>query len=402
MTTGPLSPKPQALSPSFFAQIRSLPAPAWIVFGGVFINRFGSFVLPMLTLYLTHGGFSPFRAGVAVGAYGGGHLVASMLGGHLADRIGRRNTIAVSMFSSAIAMLALSQARAYLPILVFTFLAGCAAEMYRPASVALVTDVVPAEHRVVAFGMYRFAVNLGFAAGPATAGFLAGRSYLFVFLGDATTSIAYGIIALALLPHGLRSQATEERSGDAMRVMARDKAFLVFLLATVCITLVEFQFVSSLALHITSLGYSAAVYGALISMNGVLIVFFELSITNFVQRFHLLRAVAVGYLLAGIGFALTGLAHAIPALAGTVVIWTLGEMIGMPPASAWVAQIAPERFRGRYMGMYSVAWSLGMLGGPPLGTLIFERNPAALWSACLLLGVISAALLVAQSRRIAA
>jgi len=386
---------------TFFQQIRSLPRPAWIVFGGVFINRFGSFVLPMLTLYLTGAGFSPFKAGVAVGAYGGGHLVASMLGGHFADRIGRRNTILVSMFGSAVAMLALSQARAYGPIVALTFLAGCAAEMYRPASVALVTDLVPAENRVAAFGVYRFAVNLGFAAGPATAGFLAGHSYLLVFVGDAVTSVAYGIIAFALLPQGLRSNAKDEDTG-AVRIIARDKPFLLFLFATVCITLVEFQFISTLALHVTRHGYSAAVYGALVSMNGVLIVFFELLITSFVQRFHLLRAVATGYFLAGLGFALTGVAHTIPALAATVVVWTMGEMIGMPPASAFVAKLAPERFRGRYMGMLSVAWAIGMLAGPPLGTLLFERNPAALWSACLLLGVISSATLFLQSRRIAA
>ena len=387
---------------SFTSQLRSLPRPAWIVFGGVFINRFGSFVLPMLTLYLTRAGFTPFKAGLAVGAYGGGHLVASMLGGHFADRIGRRNTIAVSMFGSAVAMLALSQMRAYAPIVIVTFLAGCAAEMYRPASVALVTDLVPAENRVVAFGVYRFAVNLGFAAGPALAGFLAGHSYLLVFLGDAITSVAYGLIALALLPHGVRSAAKDESAGGALRIIARDRPFLLFLFATVCITLVEFQFIASLALHVTGHGYSAAVYGALISMNGALIVFFELWITSFVQRFHLLRAIATGYLLAGIGFALTGLAHTIPMLAVTVVIWTCGEMIGMPPASAFVARIAPERFRGRYMGMLSVAWALGLLAGPPLGTLVFERNPAALWSACLLLGVISSTTLFLQSRRIAA
>jgi MFS family permease len=384
----------------FFEQLRSLPRPAWIVFGGVFINRFGSFVLPMLTLYLTRAGFTPFKAGLAVGAYGGGHLVASMLGGHMADRIGRRNTIALSMFGSAIAMLALSQARAYAPIVVITFLAGCAAEMYRPASLALLSDFVPAENRVVAVGVYRFAVNLGFAAGPATAGFLADRSFLLAFLGDAVTSVAYGLIALALLPHGIRSAAKDESTG-ALRIVARDKPFLLFLFATVCMTLVEFQFISSLALHVTGHGYSAAVYGALISFNGVLIVFFELAITNFVQRFQLLRAVATGYLLAGIGFALTGVAHTIPALAGTVVIWTLGEMVGMPPASAWVAKISPERYRGRYMGMLSVAWALGMLIGPALGTFVFERNPAALWSGCLLLGVISSTTLFLQSRRIA-
>jgi MFS family permease len=368
----------------------------------VFINRFGSFVLPMLTLYLTRAGFSPFRAGLAVGAYGGGHLVASMLGGHFADRIGRRNTIAVSMFGSAIAMLVLSQMRAYAPIVIVTFVAGCAAEMYRPASLALLSDVVPAENRVVAFGMHRFAVNLGFAAGPATAGFLADRSFFLAFLGDAVTSVAYGVIALALLPHGLRRPAKDESAGGAARIIARDRPFLVFLFATVCITLVEFQFVSSLALHVTGHGYSAATYGVLISMNGVLIVLFELAITNFTQRFHLLRAVATGYLLAGVGFALTGVAHTIPALAGTVVIWTCGEMIGMPPAAAFVSKISPEHFRGRYMGALSVAWSIGMLAGPPLGTLVFERNPAALWSACLLLGVISSTTLFLQSRRIAA
>jgi MFS family permease len=384
----------------FFEQLRSLPRPAWIVFGGVFINRFGSFVLPMLTLYLTRAGFTPFKAGLAVGAYGGGHLVASMLGGHMADRIGRRNTIALSMFGSAIAMLALSQARAYAPIVVITFLAGCAAEMYRPASLALLSDFVPAENRVVAVGVYRFAVNLGFAAGPATAGFLADRSFLLAFLGDAVTSVAYGLIALALLPHGIRSAAKDESTG-ALRIVARDKPFLLFLFATVCMTLVEFQFISSLALHVTGHGYSAAVYGALISFNGVLIVFFELAITNFVQRFQLLRAVAAGYLLAGIGFALTGLAHTIPMLAVTVAIWTCGEMVGMPPASAWVAKISPERYRGRYMGMLSVAWALGMLIGPALGTFVFERNPAALWSGCLLLGVISSTTLFLQSRRIA-
>ena len=385
---------------TFLEQIRSLPRTAWIVFGGVFINRFGSFVVPMLTLYLTHAGFSPFKAGLAVGTYGGGHLVASMLGGHFADRLGRRNTIALSMFGSAMAMLALSQARTYAPIVIITFLAGCAAEMYRPASLALLTDFVPEENRVVAVGVYRFAVNLGFAAGPATAGFLADRSFLLAFLGDAVTSVAYGLIALALLPHGVRSMAKDESTG-ALRIVARDKPFVLFLFATVCMALVEFQFISSLALHVTGHGYSAAVYGALISFNGVLIVLFELLITNFVQRFQLLRAIATGYLLAGIGFALTGVAHTIPLLAGTVVIWTLGEMVGMPAASAWVSQISPERYRGRYMGMLSVSWAIGMLLGPALGTLVFERNPAALWTGCLLLGVISSSLLFLQSRRIA-
>ena len=81
------------------------------------------------------------------------------------------------MFGSAAAMLALSQARAYAAIVILTCITGSLAELYRPASYALLGDLVPEEHRVVAFGLYRFAVNLGFVAGPATAGFLADHSF---------------------------------------------------------------------------------------------------------------------------------------------------------------------------------------------------------------------------------
>ena len=73
-------------------------------------------------------------------------------------------------------------------------------------------------------------------------------------------------------------------------------------------------------------------------------------------------------------------------------------MVSSPMASAYVAQLAPEKYRGRYMGLLVVAWSFGMLIGPPLGTLIFARNPMILWAACGVLGVISSSLLLVHSR----
>ena len=384
--------------PSLKTQLRALPAPAWILFFGTFVNRFGTFVMPMLVLYLTRIGYTAAEAGLAVGCYGAGHFTASMLGGHLADRIGRRNTIALSMFGSATVMLALSQARTYGWILFLAWLAGSAAEMYRPASHALIGDLIGPENRVIGFGMYRFAVNLGFAAGPAMAGFLADRSFLYLFAGDAVTSALYGVIALVALPHGLRTYTKEERAGEAIRVALRDRRFLAFVTATALVTVVDFQMTSTLALHIRDRGFTAATYGMLISINGLLIVLFELAITNWVQRFQPQPVIAIGYALQGIGFALTGLSRTVPALAGTVVVWTLGEMLHSPMAGAYVTQLAPERFRGRYMGLFVLTWSFGMVVGPTLGTRVYEWNPAVLWSACAILGLSSAALALRKPR----
>ncbi|MCU1347857.1 MAG: major facilitator superfamily 1, partial [Acidobacteria bacterium] len=277
-------------------------------------------------------------------------------------------------------------------------LAGTASEMYRPAAHALIGDLVPAERRVAAFGMYRFAINLGFTAGPATAGFLADRSFLYLFVGDALTSIGYGIIAILFLPHGLRTYQKHERSGDALRVVLRDRPFLLFLAGSICLATVDFQIPSTVALHVKLAGFPNSTYGALISLNGLLIVLFELAITAFIQRFPPRPVITAGYLLVGIGVALTGVSYSVPALAATVVIWTLGEMISSPAAAAYASLLAPEKYRGRYMGIWVMTWAVGMVAGPALGTLILERNPAFLWSSIGLLGVVGAMLMMIGPR----
>jgi MFS family permease len=385
--------------PSLRDNLRSLPRPAWILFGGTLINRFGTFVMPFLAIYLTRQGYTAAQAGLAVSAYGAGHIIASMLGGHLADRIGRRHTIALSMFGSGAMMLALSQARTYPVIVAITLLVGLTGELYRPAASALLGDLVTPEQRIAAFGMYRFAVNLGFAAGPATAGFLADRSFFLVFIGDALTSFLYGIVALVALPHGFRPAQKEEKSGEALRTAFADRAFVLFLLATLCVTWVEFQSLSTLPLYVQSLGFRASTYGAILSLNGVMIVLLELMIISWTQRFAPQPLIALGYFLTGIGFALTGLARTIPALIATVVIWTIGEMTYGPMTGAYVTSLAPERFRGRYMGLWILMWSVGLLLGPYLGTLLFGYSHAALWIACAIAGTAGAVLSIMKPKR---
>ena len=382
----------------FRDQLRALPSGVWILLGGTLVNRFGTFVAPFLVIYLTRSGYSIAQAGFALGAYGAGHVVASAVGGHLADRIGRRNTIMTSMFGSAAAMLALSQMRTYPSIVALTVITAAMAELYRPASHALITDLTPPEHRVFAFALYRFAINLGVSAGPAMAGFLAEHSFLYLFVGDAVTSLAYGVIAVFALPHGLRTYEKGERVGEALRTAMRDGAFMLFLAATFLLAVVDIQMLSTLPLHVTALGFAPRVYGMLISLNGALIIFFELLIIRMTQQLPPRPVIALGYLLWGIGFALTGVARSFPLLAGTVVIWTLGEMIASPMVSSYVAQLAPERFRGRYMGLLVTSWSISICVGPPLGTYLYHRNPAVLWSGCGVVALISVALLYTPRR----
>src|SRR4051794_36494706 len=158
--------KNPASQESILTSLRQLPRPVWILFAGTFLNKFGAFVIPFLSLYMTGRGFSVTQAGIAMGAYGAGHFFACLIGGHLADSIGRRPTLVLSMFSTAVVMLTLSFARSFELIVILTMLAGLTGELYRPACSALLADLVPQGQRIRAFAAYRIAFNAGWALGP--------------------------------------------------------------------------------------------------------------------------------------------------------------------------------------------------------------------------------------------
>jgi MFS family permease len=390
MNTPTAVKEPAIQRESLLGSLRALPRAAWILFAGTFLNKFGGFVVPFLTLYLTGRGYSIGQAGMAVSAYGMGNLGASLLGGHLADKIGRRKTILLSMFSGAAAMMLLSQAHGLAGIILLTALTGLTNEFYRPASQALLADIVPPEQRVTAFAGLRVSFNAGFAFGPATAGLLAAYGYFWLFAGDAATSVLFGLVALLALPQGSRGAHQNASWSEALRVLRRDRQLHQLLLANFSIGLVFFQLGSTYGLHITRLGFSAAVYGIVLSLNGALIVFCELPLTRLTRKFPARNCMAAGYLICAAGFALNAFAHSVPALVLCMIIFTIGEMVMMPTAAAYLANLAPPEMRGRYMGVAGLTWATALIVGPVSGMKLFAAAPTVYWVACAAIGVFAA------------
>lgn len=392
-TLGPYKGGVSRTYESLWRDVRALPRPVWLLYAGSFVNRFGSFVATFLLLYLVESGYGAAEAGLAVSAYGVGSLASALAGGWLADRLGRRNAIALSMFSAAVVAIVLSQAEGLTATVALTALFGLCTELYRPASAALLTDLVAPERRLAAFAGYRLAINAGFALGPVVAGLLAEDSFLWLFVGEAVTSTAFGVMALVGLPHGVRSRRSEERPGEALRAIGADRRFLLFLLASVLASFVYFQSGAAFPLHVRAAGLSRAVYGGLISLNGLLIVLLELPVVGFTRRFAAPRMIALGMVLTGVGFGLTAAAFSVPALALTVVIWTLGEMIAAPVMNTYVAGLAPRQLRGRYQSAYSLTYSLALILAPAVGSRLFAWSPTGLWLACAALSVVAAGLI---------
>ncbi|MDP9329364.1 MAG: MFS transporter [Actinomycetota bacterium] len=400
LATPEFEPTPETPRPTLRQNLRALPRDAWILYAGAFINRFGTFVLPFITLYLHERlGYSIPKAGLGIAAYGLGAIGAQGVGGVLADRLGRRNTIALSMFGGAALTLSLVWIHGLWPIVAVVLLLGFVAELYRPASSALIADLIPAERRVAAFSAYRLTLNVGWAFGLALGGLLAERSFNLLFVGDALTSGTFGVIALAAIPHGTRTSKHEEHHlASARSSILADRGFLFFLAAVFLTAAVYMQNASTFAIHVRELGFPTKTYGFLQAMNGLLVVLLEFPISAWTQHRPRTRVVAFGGLFVGLGFATLAIFHSVPGLMVFVVIWTFGEIVESPSTSAFVADRAPEHARGRYQGALGMMYASAAVLGPLVGTGIYSRSPTALWLGCGVVGIVIAGLAIEAGR----
>ena len=389
---------------SLLTDLRALPRAFWILFAGTFINRFGTFVWPFLTIYLTRQGHTLVATAWAVSAFGFGAFCGGLLGGWLADHLGRRNTIVLGTFSSAALFMLLYAATSLPAVIVCAALAGMANGTYHPAISALLADIVPEPLRVRAYAAIRLAVNAGFAFGVSIGGILANYSLFWLFAGDALTTVLYGFIALAWLPHGLRGLTHRTPWSAALARLRSDRAFHALWIAAFCGALVFSQFGSTYSLHIIRraltldvLGWHLApesVFGLLLGWNGVLIVLAELPLTGVTMRFDARRVMALGHVLTGIGFAMNAVSNTVFALWIAMTVFTIGEMIGQPTAGAYIARHAPEQMRGRYMGVLGLSWNGASILGPQLGFRLLAIDPLLVWLVCGLLGLIAAVVIL--------
>jgi len=367
-------------------------------------------VLAFLALYLTrHLGFSVGTAANVLFLYGAGALVAAPASGLLSDRLGPIRIMRGSLLLSGLVMLVFPLAKSLALVIALTLTMSVLGEAFRPANLTIFGDLVRPEQRKAGFALNRLAINLGMSVGPAVGGFLAAVSFAWLFFVNGATSIVAGLILVASTFPLHRHHANGEQIGAAVSPLThrqrgyRDARLLFFLAGVLPVAIVLFQHLASMSVFLVgTLKLSEASYGALFTLNCLLIVFLEVPINIATAHWPHRRTLALGALLFGIGFGALAFAWDFWSAAVTVVIWTFGEMFFFPAMAAYLTDIAPESRRGEYMGLSQMVMGLAFMIGPWAGLLVLDRfGPKALWLSTFALGLGSAMLMsrLAEPRR---
>ncbi len=376
--------------------LRGLPSAFWLLWWGTLVNRVGSFVTPFLALYLTtERGVSVSSAGVVLSVLGLRTAISQPVGGVLADRIGRRRTMALGLSASAGSLLLLGAAEGRGALLAAALLYGLCLDLYRPAVSAAVADLVPEAHRPRAFALQFWAVNLGFSVATPLGGLLAARGYGLLFVLDAAACLAFAGLILRSVPE---TRPVRTGAPGALVDVLRDRLLLALLGCTLAQAAAYLQAFVTLPLVFGADGLGPQTYGLAIGLNGVLIIVLQPLLLGVLGRRGRGPLLLTALVLQGAGFGLTAFADGLAGHLLAITVWTVGEVLSAGQLSALVATLAPVHLRGRYQGVFGASFGLAGLLAPLLGTQCLARlGEGALWGGTALLSVLAGVGLLAVS-----
>jgi predicted MFS family arabinose efflux permease len=375
-----------------------LPKEAWFLFAVNLVNASGTMVVFFLSLYLTRRlGFTPARAGQALSLYGLGSLAGAYLGGWFSDRIGSTSVQKLSLALSGGFLLALGLVHSAIGLLPLLFLFSVAAGALYPANSASMSRVCPPELQVKGFALNRLANNLGVTIGPAIGGLLALRNYRLLFWADGLTCIAATVLFVLIWKRPEDQLRTAERQArptpsGSVRTPWRDRPFLWLMLLVVVWGAAFVQIFATFPLYMRGVyGLAEDQIGRLLAVNTILIVILEMALMEKVRALSPTRMINLSFILFGLGFGLMPLGRGFVYAAFTVAVWTFGEILSMPLLTALIAGRAGPETRGRYMGIFSFAFSLAFILGPAVGAAVYDhRGGDVLWFGCAAVGALLA------------
>jgi len=369
-----------------WATITQAPGAVKVILLGVLVNRLTGFLTIFLALLLYARGYSAAQTAVVVGLYGAGTVLSYLVGGPLAAALGTRTVTVVSLACSAVLLAVLLALSDFALVATTVTLAGVASQLYWPASVTMLSDLTPQHRQVMIQAMYRFAVNVGSAAAPLLgfALYRLDRDYTYVLLAQALFGLGYAVLARAVLPR--RDPVRDpppvthrRRRGGHYAAVLADRRFVLFLIAGFFSTAVYTQYLATLPLDIAASGLPVFWYSAAVSLNGILVILFELPLTKLSQRLPVRPVVIATFALVGLGMATYGLPLVPVVVVTGTLLWTLGEMIGGPRVFAYPAVAAPMALKPYYISAFQFTFGLAGAVGQTVGVSLFAALGHRVW-----------------------
>ena len=333
---------------------------------------FGS-IVPALALYARSFDVTQSAIGLAIAVYGLARFLVAVPAGRLADRLGRRSTLAVGGLLSAVGNLLCALAPTYAAFVGARFVAGAGAALVLTTGLIVIADIsIPANRgRMMSAyqGVFIFAVGIG----PLPGGLLASHWGLAApFLAYAGTSLLASVVAWLAIPETRASRwagepaTTETRYQVQLRLLTAHRGFiLVSLIAfvnAVARTGGLFNIIPILASDRLSLDTDRIGFGlALASVVGLALAY---PAGVLVDRYGRKIIIVPSTILSGLSLTIFLFAPTYAWFLAACAAWSIAMGISGAAPAAYAADAAPAGMNAAALSSYRMLADLGYVVGP--------------------------------------
>ncbi|SDD02672.1 MFS transporter, DHA1 family, multidrug resistance protein B [Terribacillus halophilus] len=383
-----------------------------------FMSRMiGSMIFPFMAVYFVRE-MNATIAGVLMMINVIIQFLASLYGGHLADRIGRKRMMVLGEAAKMIAFIGMVLAN--MPgftsaIITFAMLMviSVASGMIMPAQEAMLIDVSTQETRAYMYAINYWANNLAMMIGLTIGGWLF-QDYMFqLLIGLAVMSLATLAVTAGFIQetYTVSSMSGEKNNLGlkslfaSYRSVSKDTAFLLFVLGGIAILSLEFQRSNYLTVRmekdisemgLSLFGFSFSIDGLrLVSLltveNTLLIVLFTGVVTKLIKGHNERLVMYAGFILFGAGFIIMAVSNNPFILAAAVLILSVGELMYVPTRQSMLADMVDDTRRGTYMAFHGFVFQFGKLigaGGIIMGEAVGKYGMGLSYIVLTLLGIL--------------
>jgi MFS family permease len=365
-----------------------LPRSIYILFIARIINRIGGFVYAFLTIYMrTKLGMSESEIGYFIMIQGALSMASPFVGGHIADKKGRKFIYILAPSISAALFMACGiftdTNPEIVPILII--IASMLNNLVGPINSAMVADITKTpEERRKAYSLLYLGINLGVAIGPIIGGFLLANYTKWFFFGDGITTFLSVILVAIFVKETMLShdemklfEGNEKmESGSTLRVLFKKPVLVVFTVFSMLSATVYAQSSFGFSLHLADVfgdELGPKYLGMLMSFNAIVVIIFTMFITEFLKNKKEINNIAIASLLNAIGFGMLAFVGGqLPLYFLSVLIWTWGEIIMVTNNSVFIMSHTPVNYRGRFNAIISFITGVGFVTSPKIMSYFIE------------------------------
>lgn len=359
----------------------------FILFLIVFIDLVGfGIVIPLLPFYGEHFQADPFTVSLIMATYSLGQFIAAPFWGRLSDTIGRRPVLIISLFGAVLSYIWLGFATTLWMLFAARMVGGLMAGNISTAF-AYIADITTVENRAKGMGMVGAAFGLGFIAGPAIGGILAGPDPLTAdFQTPALAAAAMSFVAFVLtiiklkesLPADVRAKATHgprpnrwKQMGEAMQRPGIGLLVTISFLATFVFAGMETTFAMWSR---RQLGWGPEQNGYLFAFIGIIAAILQGgAVGRLTKRFGEGNLIVQGAIALAIGMIMIPFCTTVEPLVVAMVIVAYGFSVINPALNSLISLRTDASEQGMMMGVARSATTMARVIGPAWAGILFAQ-----------------------------